>query len=68
MAAVAGDPGLTVLVPAWGTAYAASWAAAVAQAIRSYQALPTTQPTGCYVASAAARGIGGSCGRATSAG
>jgi hypothetical protein len=50
------DPGLIVLLPAWGAAYAASWAAAVAQAIRAYHALPTTRPTGCYVASAAARG------------
>ena len=50
------DRGLIVLLPAWCAAYAASWAAAVAQAIRTYHALPTTQPKDCYVATAAARG------------
>ena len=51
-----GRPRARVLVPVWVGAYGASWAAAVAAAIRTYRALPTTQPSGCYVVTAAARG------------
>jgi hypothetical protein len=40
----------------WFIAYAAAWAAAVEQAVKAYRALPTTQPSRCYVATAAARG------------
>jgi hypothetical protein len=40
----------------WFVAYAAAWAAAVEQAVKAYGALPTTQPSSCYVATAAARG------------
>jgi hypothetical protein len=43
-------------VPGWLATYAAAWGVAVGQAIRAYHALPTTRPTGCYVATAAARG------------
>jgi len=50
------DPRARVLVPLWFAAYGASWATAVAAAIRTYRALPTTQPSGCYVVTAAARG------------
>lgn len=45
-----------VATPIWFGAYAASWALAVQQAIRAYQALPTSPPNRCYIASAAARG------------
>lgn len=38
--------------------FAASWGLAIHQAIRAYQALPTSPPGGCYIASAAARGHG----------
>jgi hypothetical protein len=44
------------LVATWSAAYAASWWGAIDQAIRTYAALPTTRPTHCYVATAAARG------------
>jgi hypothetical protein len=47
---------LKFLLPAWLTAYAASWALAVQQAIRAYHDLPTTPPHRCYIASAAAKG------------
>jgi hypothetical protein len=52
------SPRARVLVPVWAGAYASSSATAVAAAIRTYQALPTTRPSGCYVATAAARGHG----------
>lgn len=38
--------------------FVASWGLAIHQAIRAYQALPTSPPGGCYIASAAARGHG----------
>jgi hypothetical protein len=44
------------LFPGWLTAYAATWALAIQQAIQTYRALPTTRPNHCYIASAAARG------------
>jgi len=44
------------LLPGWLTAYAATWALAIQQAIQAYHALPTTRPSHCYIASAAARG------------
>ena len=50
--------GRAVLVglAAWLGAYTASWAAGYALARRKYASLPATEPQGCYVVTAAARG------------
>jgi hypothetical protein len=45
-----------LLVFAWLGSYLAAWRFAVEQAVATYATLPTTPPSNCYIATAAARG------------
>ena len=45
-----------LMIVTWLAAYMSAWRMAVAQTIKAYSALPTSPPSGCYVATAAAQG------------
>jgi len=45
-----------LLLFGWITAYIVAWRLAIVEAMRFYSALPTTQPSRCYVCTAAANG------------
>lgn len=43
-------------IGAWFAAFTASWGLAIEEAIRMYRSLPTSPPSHCYIATAAAKG------------